>query len=99
MEYEIWQLPVSHKNCFKGSIWNIKPIKMLDYVHVYCGNIDSDDLDDIYELLNVNHPADYYARSLSVSDIICCIKEPNKREWYYVDDFGFTKLDEKEIIN
>lgn len=102
MKYEIWQLPITHKNCFRGSqIFDLEPIRLVNYVHVYQGEIDSNNLEDIFELLNINHPADYYARSLSVSDIICCFDDENfmKRNWYYVDDFGFKKLDEKELIN
>lgn len=97
MKYEIWQLPVSHKNCFRGSqIFEIEPIKIVDYVLVYQGNIDSNNLEDIFELLNINHPNDYHARSLSVSDIICLEKE-NSRDWFYVDSFGFKELAENDI--
>lgn len=97
MIYEVWQLPLSNKNCFRGSdLFELNPVKLFDYVHVYRGEIDSDSLESIFQLLNVNHPNDYHARSLSVSDIICVVKD-NCREWYYVDDFGFKKLNEKDI--
>lgn len=97
MRYEIWQLPTSHHNCFRGSnIFELEPIIIYDYVHVYSGNIDSDNLEDIFILLNINRPSDYHARSLSVSDIICCCDD-DKRSWYYVDDIGYKELNEKDI--
>lgn len=97
MKFEIWQLPISHKNCFCGSqIFELEPIKVVDYVFVYSGEITSNSLENVFELLNVNHPKDYHARSLSVSDVICVV-DGNKRDWYYVDDIGFKKLDAKEF--
>lgn len=96
MRYEIWQLPISHNNCFRGFDVVTEPIIIRDYVHVYQGNIDSCNLESIFEKLNIDHPADYYARSLSVSDIICLIND-NDRDYYYVDSTGFRKLSKTEL--
>lgn len=103
MNYTIWQLPVSHHNCFKGTIFDLEEIKLKDYVLVYDGYMETENfnegtLDYIYEILNIDHPEDYHARSLSVSDIIQVRCESNKNKWFYVDSFGFKELDEKEIM-
>lgn len=99
MIYAIWQLPVNHKNCFKGTHFNLEPIKLKDYVRVYEGQVSSNDLEDIYAQLNIDHPRDYHARSLSVSDIVCKLEGDNleNRTWYYVDSFGFKQLNEEDI--
>ena len=97
IKYEIWQMPLSNPNKFYHYDWCEKPIEIKDYVMVYAGRTalrdDVDDtLEDIFELLNNNHPHDYYAASLSVSDVVCLIIG-NQRGWFYVDGFGFKKLD------
>lgn len=96
INYEIWQMPLSHPNKFLHYDWRKKPIKIKDYVMVYVGKIKlanrvDETLEDIFETLNVDHPKDYHAMSLSVSDIVCLIIG-NYRGWYYVDEIGFKKL-------
>lgn len=98
MFYSVWQLPVSNKNCFRGHMFELEPIKLKDYVIVYDGEINSNNLEDIFFLLNVNYPDDYHARSLSVSDLICTKVDTQRAKWYYVDDVGFTELDEKDLL-
>ena len=44
-------------------------------------------LEDIYEMLNIDHPHDSRGRSLSVSDIV----ELNGNR-YFVDSFGYQKI-------
>ena len=67
-----------------------------DYEVVYDAHIDVDDyatdgsiLDRLWVIFNVDHPGDYQARSLSVSDII----ELDGVK-YYVDSVGFVKVEE-----
>lgn len=45
-------------------------------------------LDIIFEALNIYHPEDYRARSLSVSDIILI-----EDEYWFCDSFGWEKLE------
>ena len=100
MRYEIWQLPISNEAKFMHYDWLKKPLDIRDYVMVYSGvrtpwtyvTTAEALLEEIFDVLNVNHPADYHAASLSVSDVVCLIDTNNKREWWYVDGFGFKKL-------
>ena len=55
-------------------------------------DISMHDLDKIYEKYNIDFPEDYVGRSMSISDVIMfddCA--------FYVDMFGFHKLDEFEF--
>lgn len=44
-------------------------------------------LESVYTKFNIDHPADYTGRSLSVSDVVVANGKP-----YYVDTFGFKEL-------
>ena len=44
-------------------------------------------LDDMYRIFNIEHPADYKTRSLSVSDVL----QVNDK-FYYVDSIGYAEL-------
>lgn len=69
-------------------------IKMSDYTKVHqCNHATMEKttnaiLDEIYARFNGVHPDDYKGRSISVSDII--VLDSNL---YYVDKFGFKKVD------
>ena len=55
------------------------------------GQTQSETLEAIYRKLNVDHPADYKAHSLSVSDIVV-LHENGENTAHFVDSFGFTEL-------
>ena len=55
------------------------------------GQTQSETLEAIYTKLNVDHPADYKAHSLSVSDIVV-LHENGENSAHFVDSFGFTEL-------
>lgn len=40
------------------------------YGCVYDGDLQTDDLEEIFAILNIEHPDDYKGHSLSVSDIV-----------------------------
>ena len=40
------------------------------YDLVYEGEVDCQDLEDVFQVFNLHHPSDYRGRSLSVSDIV-----------------------------
>ena len=48
-------------------------------------------MQDIYTKFNIDHPADYKAHSLSVSDIVV-LHENRENSAHFVDTFGFTGL-------
>lgn len=51
-------------------------------------------LSDLWVRFNLDHPKNYYGRSMSVSDIIRIYNPENQcHEYYFVDAFGFKKLD------
>ena len=55
------------------------------------GQTQSETLEAIYTKLNIDHPADYKAHSLSVSDIVV-LHENGENSAHFVDSFGFTEL-------
>ena len=55
------------------------------------GQTQSETLEAIYTKLNIDHPADYKAHSLSVSDIVV-LHEDGENSAHFVDSFGFTEL-------
>ena len=55
------------------------------------GQTQSETLEAIYTKLNIEHPADYKAHSLSVSDIVV-LHENGENSAHFVDSFGFTEL-------
>jgi len=67
-----------------------------EYVLVYSsetyGEFKESVLEYIFSRLNNDHPFDYHAHSLSVSDVVGV--EVGKRQWkyYYVDDIGFKRI-------
>ena len=48
-------------------------------------------MEAIYTKFNIDHPADYKAHSLSVSDIVV-LHEDGENTAHFVDSFGFTEL-------
>lgn len=55
------------------------------------GQTQSETLEAIYTKFNIDHPADYKAHSLSVSDIVV-LHENGENIAHFVDSFGFTEL-------
>lgn len=97
----IYQAPVWKPFCFRG--WKHAEEYSKDkleehYRLVYKGTIDTNDLNKIWEIFNINHPEDYKARSLSVSDIVVISNDTSaNEERYFVDSFGFHKLTDDEF--
>ena len=98
-EYAIYQCPVSVDYCFRSfdeakETWSIH-----DYVRVYAGEIESETINEVLEKLfikfNLDHPADYHGRSLSVSDVVWIgkVNEDGMRkgQFYYCDRFGWSE--------
>lgn len=59
------------------------------YECVYEGDFESEHLERLFIILNSDFPRDYYARSLSVSDVVEVIHSPEKSSFYFCDSFGF----------
>ena len=100
-EFSIYQINTDRDNnriCFLGldSLERFQRSKEVDpalYDRTYDGKLDCSSLETIYEKFNIDHPADYTGRSLSVSDVVE-IRESDtlKPGFYFVDSIGFKKI-------
>ena len=77
---------------------NFDAIKPKNYELIYVGELselqeqtEGETLEAIYTKFNIDHPADYKAHSLSVSDIVV-LHENGENTAHFVDSFGFTEL-------
>lgn len=62
-----------------------------NYEVVYDGNLETNDLEEIYTTFNTNHPQGFSGHSLSISDVVELYDEQS-RGFYYVDTFGFREV-------
>lgn len=62
------------------------------YEHVYSMDFPAEDPEAVYVLLNLHHPAEYNARSFSVSDIVEFERDDGSRIFYYCDSIGFKSI-------
>jgi hypothetical protein len=94
MEYKILQLKKTdeaRKYLFLPYRENRVPEQGL-YDVVYSGVMDSTgntfaDLERLFIMFNLNHPADFRGHSLSVSDVVAI-----EGKHYYCDSIGFVEL-------
>ena len=100
-EFSIYQINTDRDDnrvCFLGldTLERFQHFKAVDpplYDRVYDGKLDCSSLETIYEKFNVDHPADYKGRSLSVSDVVE-IRESDTLNpgFYFVDSIGFKAI-------
>lgn len=62
------------------------------YDKVYEGGVDCRNLEEVYTLFNMNHPADFTGHSLSVSDVVEVIAEDGHSTFHYCDSIGFAEV-------
>ena len=100
-EFSIYQINVDRDTanvCFIGmeSLEKIKGTKEVNaaaYDRVYDGKMDCISLKNIYQKFNVDHPADYKGRSLSVSDVVEIRGSDTLNPgFYFVDSIGFKSI-------
>ena len=63
------------------------------YEAVFNGDIETDDLNDIFDTFNIDFPDGYKGRSMSVSDVIEVISGSNNSEFWFCDNIGFKKAE------
>ena len=63
------------------------------YDRVYEGDVECSNLEEVYQMFNLNHPKDYMGRSLSVSDVVEVTYEDGKSEFFFCDSIGFEEVD------
>ena len=100
-EFSIYQINTDRDDnriCFLGldTLERLQQSKAVDpalYDRVYDGKLDCNSLETIYEKFNIDHPADYKGRSLSVSDVVE-IRESDTLNpgVYFVDSIGFKSI-------
>ena len=61
------------------------------YEVIFDGILGTNDLDEIYEICNLNHPDSYRGHSLSMSDVVELYDESGSK-FHYVDRFGFKEI-------
>ncbi|MBU5311584.1 hypothetical protein KQI38_06050 [Tissierella carlieri] len=66
-----------------------------NYKIVYDGEIETNELEEIYTKFNLDHPNGFIGHSLSISDVIE-LYDSTSSEFYYVDRFGFKEIDFKQ---
>ena len=71
-------------------------VKSKDYRQVYGGTVFAKDLEDVFRLCNTELPYGYHGHSLSVSDVVE-ICDGEDKGFFFVDSFGFQKLDNFDI--
>lgn len=56
------------------------------------GPVKTNDLEELYELFNIQHPEDYTGHSLSMSDILE-LYDDSGSTFHYVDWVGFREVE------
>ena len=61
------------------------------YKVVFDGQLETDELEEIFHMFNFEHPESYKGRSLSISDIVE-LYDANSRSFHYCDTIGFKEI-------
>ena len=100
-EFSIYQINTDRDDnriCFLGldtleRFQHSKEVDPVLYDRVYDGKLDCNSLETIYEKFNIDHPADYKGRSLSVSDVVEIMESDTLNPgFYFVDCIGFKSI-------
>ena len=62
------------------------------YDKVFEGEVNCENLEDVYCMFNLNRPENYKGRSLSVSDVVEIIDENSESSFNFCDTIGFQKV-------
>jgi hypothetical protein len=99
MKVKIYQIRDTRNTMYSFIGWNdaVKAdFSIDDYELVYeCQREKQYILDNLWEEFNINHPADFHGRSMSVSDVIA-LQDDGKDYWYwyYCDSLGWEEITE-----
>lgn len=102
MDIRIYQINMDRDQnniCFIGLDRLAKHQKTSDvdssiYDHVYSGSVNAETLEDVFRTFNLARPAEYAARSLSVSDVVEVVSGTGnvKPGFYFCDNIGFQEI-------
>ena len=62
------------------------------YGAVFEGELNAQNLEDVFRILNCSQPPEYHARSLSVSDVVEMIRSDGESSFNFCDSFGFKPV-------
>ena len=62
------------------------------YATVFEGNLNAQNLEDVFRTLNCAQPPEYHARSLSVSVVVEIMCSDEDSNFYFCDSFGFKPV-------
>jgi len=62
-----------------------------NYRVVYDGEVETNDLEELYAKFNLDHPPGYEGHSLSMSDVVE-LYDDSGSSFHYVDRFGFQEI-------
>lgn len=62
-----------------------------NYQIAYDGQVETNDLEELYTKFNIDHPPGYEGHSLSMSDVVELYDETGS-SFHYVDHFGFKEI-------
>ncbi len=62
-----------------------------NYQVVYDGEVETNDLEELYAKFNLDHPPGYEGHSLSMSDVVE-LYDDSGSSFHYVDRFGFKEV-------
>lgn len=101
MEVKIYQINMDRDEkgvCFmrSESLPQIQGSDQIDssiYDLVFAGDVSCSNLEDVYQMFNIDHPECYTGRSLSVSDVVQIQdSSTNSPTFHYCDSFGFKQV-------
>ena len=63
------------------------------YARTYEGSVNAADLEDVYEIFNLDVPDGHRGRAMSVSDVVA-VRDPEtgEKEFFFCDSIGFRKI-------
>lgn len=64
------------------------------YDKLFEGEVGCGNLEDVFQMFNLSHPAGYRGRSLSVSDVVA-VSDPDTgaERYYFCDSIGFKEIE------
>jgi len=62
-----------------------------NYRVVYDGEVETNDLEELFAKFNLDHPPGYEGHSLSMSDVVE-LYDDSGSSFHYVDRFGFREI-------
>ena len=101
MNLKIYQIDLDRDSgnvCFLNyeGLSKIKDSNAVDssiYNEVFSGEVECENLNEIYLKFNIDTPDDYKGRSLSVSDVIEIKAPSEENKFYFCDSIGFKEID------